>query len=116
MATASKAKAAEEATEAAESGAEKAAIEEQLSKIRSDIAELGETLAAIGSRRVKGARDEADHRIREMTRASEEAIDDLRRQLRMIERDLTDKVQEKPLQTLGIAAGVGFLVALVLRR
>jgi len=113
MATTPRTKTAEEA---AAQGGDKAAIEEQLAKIKSDIAELGETLATIGSRRVKGARNEADHRIHELSRAGEEAIDDLRRQLRTIERDLTDKVQDKPLQTLGIAAGLGFLAALVLRR
>ena len=95
---------------------DRAAVEEQLARIKADIAELASTLSAIGSRKVDGARSQADQRMSELARAGEEAIADLRRQLRTIERDLTDKVQEKPLQTLGIAAGIGFLLALVMRR
>ena len=95
---------------------DKAALEAQLARIKADVSELATMLADMGSRKVGSARGEADHRISELTRAGEEAIEDLRRQLRTIERDLSDKVQEKPLQTLGIAAGVGFLFALVMRR
>lgn len=102
------------------SGAERpddrAVIEEQLARIRADVSELASSLAEMGSRRLSDARGEADNRVSELTKAGEEAIEDLRRQLRAIERDLSDKVQEKPLQTLGVAAGIGFLLALVLRR
>lgn len=116
MATTAKGKTEQGAGEDPGAVDEKAVLEEQLGRIKADISELASTLAAMGSRRLGGARGEADHRMRELTRAGEEAIDDLRRQVRTIERDLSDKVQEKPLQTLGIAAGIGFLLALVLRR
>ena len=110
MATTSKMKTAEEEAEKIE---ERATVEEQLARIKADIGELASTLSSIGTRRVRTG---ADRHVSELTRAGEEAIEDLRRQLRSIERDLSDKVQERPLQTLGIAAGVGFLLALVMRR
>lgn len=101
---------------AAEGEKDAAAIEEQLARIRSDISELASTIASLGSRRVRGARDQADQRLHELTGAGEEALDELRRQLRMLERDVEARVRDKPLQTLGIAAGVGFLLALIMRR
>ena len=104
------------AGEGSDATGDRAAVEEQIARIKADITELAATLTAIGSRKVEGAKSQADQRMSELARAGEEAIDDLRRQLRAIERDLTDKVQEKPLQTLGIAAGIGFLLALFMRR
>lgn len=95
---------------------DKAAIEEQLARIKSDISELASTLASISTRRAKSVRGEAEDRLHDLSRAGEDAIDDLRAQLRSVERDLTRKAEQKPLQTIGIAAGVGFLVGLVLRR
>lgn len=87
-------------------------LEKQLAKIKTDIGDLAATLADIGTR---GAHD-ADERIRGLASTAEEAIEELRRQVRMIERDLEERVQEKPLQSLGIAAGIGFLAAIILRR
>lgn len=87
-------------------------LERQLAKIKTDISELAATLGEIGAR---GAHD-ADERIRGLASAGEQAIEDLRHQVRMIERDLEERVQEKPLQSLGIAAGIGFLAAIILRR
>lgn len=113
MATTPRMKTADEGSGAT---GDRAAIEEQLARIKADLTELASTLQAIGSRRVSDARSQADQRVGELSRAAEEGIEDLRRQLRTIERDLSEKVQEKPLQTLGIAAGVGFLLALVMRR
>ncbi|TPW26686.1 DUF883 family protein [Pararhizobium mangrovi] len=96
--------------------ADKAAIEEQLARIKADISGLASTLASIGSSRLNDARGHADGRIHELTRAGEQAIEDLRRQLNDVERDMSLKVREKPLQTLSVAAGIGFLAALILRR
>jgi ElaB/YqjD/DUF883 family membrane-anchored ribosome-binding protein len=95
---------------------DKAALEEQLARIKADITELASTLASIGSRRIHGARSGADGRIGDMTQSAEKALEDLREQLRTVERDVSAKVQEKPLQTLGVAAGIGFLLALIMRR
>lgn len=101
---------------AAEGEKDSAAIEEQLARIKADISELASTLASLSSKRVRGARDQADQRLHDMAGAGEDAVEEVRRQLRMIERDVEARVRDKPLQTLGIAAGVGFLLALIVRR
>lgn len=101
---------------ASETAKDTAAIEEQLARIKSDIGELAATLATLGSKRVRGARNEADRRLHDFAGAGEEALDEVTRQLRMLERDVEARVRDKPLQTLGIAAGAGFLLALIMRR
>jgi len=101
---------------AAEGENDSAAIEEQIARIKSDISDLASTLASLGSKRVRGARGQADQRLQDLTGAGEEMLDELRRQLRMVERDVEARVRDRPLQTIGIAAGVGFLLALIMRR
>lgn len=91
-------------------------IEVKLQKIKGDIADLARTLGDIGGKHVKEVKSEADQRVADIVRASEQSLDELRRQLRTVEGNLEARVREKPLQTLGIAAGIGFLMAVILRR
>lgn len=47
---------------------------------------------------------------------SQDALNDLTAELKGYERALTAEVRRHPLQSLGIAAGIGFLVAALVRR
>lgn len=91
-------------------------IEEKLAKLKTDMKDLGETLKAVGKRKVRGARGEANQKVTELIETGETALDDLRRELDAMERSLEASVREAPLKSLAIAAGLGFLAAIVLRR
>lgn len=91
-------------------------IELQLAQLREDIAVLARTVAAAGSqkaenvgRRVKRATDEA-------TDASLNMVEAAREQALSLEKDLERQIRSNPLQSVAIAAGAGFLFALLARR
>lgn len=91
-------------------------IELQLAQLREDIAVLARTVAAAGSqkaenvsRRVKKATDEAAD-------ASLNMVEAAREQALSLEKDLERQIRTNPLQSVAIAAGVGFLFALLARR
>lgn len=91
-------------------------IESQITKIRSDISTLAGTIADYGAQSLNDAKSQAGTMAHEAVQASETALAELRSQLDRLERDLRVKVREKPLQAIGIAAGIGFLLALLMRR
>lgn len=80
-------------------------VEEQFEKLRRDIAALTRTLGEFGSRKV----DEAADRTAALAA-------DARNRLKSVEGDFEDRIRANPLAAVGIAAGVGFLVALIARR
>lgn len=91
-------------------------IELQMQQLREDIAVLARTVAAAGSqkaddvgRRVRKAKDDA-------TDASLQIVDAAREQALSLEKDLERQIRTNPLQSVAIAAGVGFLVAMLARR
>ncbi|MCC6000214.1 MAG: hypothetical protein JJU19_05030 [Pararhodobacter sp.] len=88
---------------------DRAAIEAQIARVRTDIAELGQMLKAAGHAQLQGARDTAEQ-------LPEEALAELQAQIRALEAQARARMAAQPLQTLGLAAMAGFLVGLILRR
>jgi ElaB/YqjD/DUF883 family membrane-anchored ribosome-binding protein len=93
-----------------------AEVETQISKLRSDISSLASSVAEYGSQTLESAKSQAGALSHDAAAASETALAELRNQLDAIESDLRSRVREKPLQAIGIAAGLGFLIALMMRR
>lgn len=81
----------------------------EIDQLKADIAKLVEQLQETGQHSYGAAR-----------RAAAEGIDALKAQgeayYESFEQQLTDSVREKPVTALAIAAGVGFLFALMSRR
>ena len=91
-------------------------IEAKINQIRADISSLAGHIGELGSTAADGAKGQAMSVKSDVLDASERALQDLRAQLSTLETDLRRHVRDKPLQTLGIAAGIGFLAAILLRR
>ncbi|MGE0845805.1 MAG: YqjD family protein [Flavobacteriaceae bacterium] len=91
-------------------------IEAQIAQIRGDIAELGKVVSAYGTGKAKEMKGRADAASSDIADSSREALASLRSEFEALESDLRARVREKPVQALGIAAGIGFLVALLARR
>lgn len=90
-------------------------LEAEIARLREDVARLAEQLARTGehsySAAVRAASDGAD----QLRAKGEAAVEALRSNATDIEQQISDAVREKPLTALAIAAGVGYLLA-VLRR
>ncbi|THV20673.1 DUF883 family protein [Peteryoungia ipomoeae] len=80
-------------------------VQAELEQLRRDLAALTQTVASYGSGKIREAGD-----------VSREYVDSAREQLRNAEQDIEAYVHAKPFQSLAIAAGVGYVLALLSRR
>jgi ElaB/YqjD/DUF883 family membrane-anchored ribosome-binding protein len=108
-ASASSAKNAEEAVSAQD-------IEESIARIRGDIAELAGALKSYGAGKSSEYRSRASAATDDLSRKSQDALNELTTELQGYEKALTEEIRRRPLQSLGIAAGIGFLIAALVRR
>ncbi|MGE0280758.1 MAG: YqjD family protein [Rhizobiaceae bacterium] len=108
----SKAAAGEEAV----SGATERSLEEDIKQLQKDVAKLTELLAKTGRHSYDTARKAAAVGMDQIKSQGESAYDDFRVGAENLEAQLTEAVREKPVTSLAIAAGVGFLFALLSRR
>lgn len=91
-------------------------FEKQFEQLRSDISTLSDTIQQMGAGKVHEAQRKATETGHDLTDAYEGALESVRGEFQHLEKDVTDKVRANPLQALGIAAGIGFLAAILSRR
>jgi len=108
-ATASTAKPANDTVSARE-------IEENIERIRGDIAALAGSLKQYGSDKTDEYKSRATAAGQDLSKLSQDTLNDLTAELQAYERAFVKEVRRHPLQSLGIAAGVGFLIAALVRR
>jgi ElaB/YqjD/DUF883 family membrane-anchored ribosome-binding protein len=88
----------------------------EIERLKADITRLTEQLRQTGQHSFDTARRAAAEGVDQLWAQGEAAYEGLKANASDLERDLTDTVREKPLTALAIAAGVGFLFALLTRR
>ncbi len=91
-------------------------LQAQIAALKEDIANIATTLAKLGRNSAKDAKRTAASSYETAKVRGEETFEDLRLQARELEDQLTETVRENPLTTIAVAAGVGFLLALITRR
>lgn len=91
-------------------------VEAGLKQVKSDIAELTKTLSQYGQSQVSAAGTNAKQKKDELLLQSEQALEDLRMQVKSLTEQAETKVREKPIQSLLIAAGIGAALTFIARR
>lgn len=91
-------------------------VEAQIGQIREDIANLTKTVGAYGTSKAGKVAGQAEQAGLDLAEASHSALENVRDEVKSVEKDLEAQVRNKPLQAVGIAAGVGFLLAFMTRR
>lgn len=91
-------------------------IEKQLEKLSADVAALTSALASFGNGKAGEVTDQAKRLADSLSERSAVAVADVKGRLVSAEGDLEDQIRRYPLAALGIAAGAGFLAALLSRR
>lgn len=91
-------------------------VEAQIDQIRQDIASLTKTVAAYGSGKAGKFVGQAEKASADLAKVSQSALKTVRDEMISAEKGLETHVRNKPIQSIGIAAGIGFLIALMARR
>jgi len=91
-------------------------VDERVTRIRDDIAQLAGTVTEAGADAARGLKDAAAAKTSEVASISAETLADLRNQLAAVEARIEGKVRERPLTALAIAAAAGFVIAMMARR
>ena len=87
-----------------------------IEQLKADIAALTEQLKLMREHSYGAARRAASEGIDDLRARGEAAYESIKANADDLERQLADTVREKPITSLAIAAGVGFLFALISRR
>lgn len=98
------------------SGASERSLEADIKQLQKDVAKLAEQLSKTGRHSYDTARKAAAAGVDQLKSQGESVYDDFRAGAENVESQLADAVREKPVTSLAIAAGVGFLFALMSRR
>ena len=91
-------------------------LEADVRQLKADIEKLTKQLAVIGERGYGTARKAAAQGAEQLRVQGEAAMDSLKGNARDLEDQMVACVQDKPITSLAIAAGAGFLFALLSRR
>ena len=91
-------------------------MRQRIDDLRQEIASISRTLSALGGQKVDDYRESAERLASDAVSASLRAFDTARAEALSMEEGFERQVREHPLRAIGIAAGVGFLFALLTRR
>ncbi|MEP9387622.1 hypothetical protein [Mesorhizobium sp. KR9-304] len=91
-------------------------LEADIKQLKADLEKLAKQMAATGEHGYGTARRAAAMGAEQLRAQGEAKLDELRANAKDIEAQVMAHVREKPVTSLAIAAGVGFLFALLARR
>lgn len=91
-------------------------MRQRIDDLKQEIASLSRTLSALGGQKVDDYRETVERLASDAVSASLKAFDTARSEAMSMEESFERQVREHPLRAVGIAAGVGFLLALLTRR
>ena len=91
-------------------------LETDIQELRDDISKLAKQLAATGEHSYGAARRAASEGADQLRLQGEAALETFRSNARDLEQQVLTTVRERPVTALAVAAGIGFLFALMIRR
>jgi len=91
-------------------------LEAEIEQLKAELAKLAKQFQTVSEKSYGTARRAASEGVSQLRAQGEEAIENLKGSAADVEAQLTATVREKPMTSLAIAAGVGFLLALMSRR
>ena len=91
-------------------------LEAQVAELRREIASLTKNIAAFGQSKAEEYRSGIEGMAADAVHASLNALNSAREEAASLEESFEEHVRARPLQSIGIALGVGFLAALLTRR
>lgn len=90
-------------------------IEAELAQLRKDISSLTHTVSAFGATKAGKIAANAAGKKDELDANGAQLLDDAQEHISNFENEIKEHIRQNPLQAVGIAAGVGFVVAALSR-
>lgn len=109
-------KAANDTKDAAREALSQLELEQRIDDLKNELASMTKTLAAIGGRKAEDYRAGVEKLAADAVNASLNAFDSARSEAMSLEESFEEHVRAHPLRSIGIAAGIGFLFAIMSRR
>lgn len=91
-------------------------VVKQINDIRAEIAQLNKLVGNIGSNAADNIKAQAKEKLSQLSDLTEEELRVLRAKADLAGEKFVSGVRKQPLAAVGIAAGVGFVLALMLRK
>lgn len=91
-------------------------MRQRIDDLKDEISSISRTLQALGGQKVSDYQQTVDKFASDAIAASLRAFDSAKSEALSMEEGFERQVREHPLRAIGIAAGVGFLFALMTRR
>ena len=88
----------------------------QMEGLRADLSELAETLKALGISQTRAAAEEVKQRAGEARDAGAQQVEELQARLEAMLGEADKLARDRPATAMGIAAGLGFVIGLLLAR
>lgn len=89
-------------------------LDAEIAALREDVAAITATLGDIVKQRTSEARTEAQKMRRKVEAQGEEALESVRDGFETAESEIKDMIREKPITSVLIAAGVGYVLSKIL--
>ena len=87
-----------------------------VARLRDDVRKLTEQIQALGEQSMRTAKRAATEKVEQLKAQGEAAMSELRGNAEELEEQLVARVREKPITSLAMAAGLGYLFATIMRR
>ncbi|QLF68384.1 DUF883 family protein [Peteryoungia desertarenae] len=98
------------------SGATSGDVQAEVENLRRDLASLAQTVASFGSGKIRQAGKSASQMTSGMAESSSDYMASARESIANVEQDLEAHVRARPIQSIAIAAAVGYMAAVLNRR
>ncbi|WP_409361137.1 DUF883 family protein [Bartonella heixiaziensis] len=102
-------------TENSKTAAEKD-LQTQLEKLRTEISGITSTLSNLGANKLNTAKDKAEKLYSSAKENGEEIMSQAKDKISDLEQAMNERVRKNPGKSVLFAAGVGFILAQILRR
>jgi ElaB/YqjD/DUF883 family membrane-anchored ribosome-binding protein len=90
-------------------------LEAEITALREDISAITATLGDIAKHRTKEAKAEVERAGRKVQAKGEEAVETVQENFEHAEDEIKTMIRDKPIASVLVAAGVGYLLSKVLR-
>lgn len=91
-------------------------LQQQVEQLRSEISNIGSTLSEIGADKLNKAKNRARTMYANAKEAGGDTLADAKDKVSDMQEQVCHYVREKPVTSLAIAAGIGFIAAMLIRR